>query len=330
MPTNNLVRLDDFEPKTLALTIPGCVPLPKVDERYFAFANSLESPLNTLALDQSLFMGKGHSIACTSLKDVHPLATSLPWLFAQAFPTLSEAEILDISEASTLLIMAVLLQDPYLDGQLPPYPGIPLLHEHLHTAALQKFFQLFDSQSSFWTYFKRYFFQYTTALTEERIHVGRMADYSLQQAYEIGSGKMALHKATTTAMALKAGAEGHIPILENALDALYAAMQLADDIADWKEDYERNRYTLPLTWVISSHFWPLPSLTLTEINERFEASLILEILVKQAIEWFQQAKDIVADMSCANWNNYVDNYQTITRAYQQSLVAKKVLKIMSS
>jgi hypothetical protein len=67
-----------------------------------------------------------------------------------------------------------------------------------------------------------------------------------------------------------------------------------------------------------------------EINKRFEDSLILETLVKQVIEWFEDAKTHVADLSCPEWNQYVENYHTIMRAYQQALVAKKVMKIMSA
>ncbi len=258
------------------------------------------------------------------------MTTALPWLFADAFPTLSEAELLDISEASTLLVMALLLQDHYLDGQLPPYTEIPLLHQHLHSTALQKFFGLFDSGSPFWSYFNRYFLQYATALIDERNHVGQVVEYPLSRAYQLGSGKVALHKVTTTAIALRAGCEHQIPLLENAVDALAAAMQLGDDIEDWKEDYARQRYTLPLTWVIPHELRPVPHLTMSEIVERFEASLILETLVKQTIEWFEEAKRSVIDLPCPTWNTYVDNYLTITKIYQQALVAKTVMKIMSS
>ena len=330
MITNSLVFPDGLNSKTLTVPFPGCAPISKLDERYFAFAASLPFPLDRLAVDRRMFTGKGNSQPISSLREIYSLATALPWLFADAFPTLSEAELLNISDANTLLVLSILLQDHYLDNQLPPDPGIPLLQDHLYTAALQKLFQLFDSRSSFWLHFNRYFSQYTTALTEESSHIGLMVHYPLQRAYAIGSGKMALHKTTMAAIALKAGLEYHLPLLEKALDALYAAMQLGDDVTDWKEDFERDRYTLPLTWVIPSNLWPVPHLTVAEINIRFEDSLILETLVKQVIEWFEDAKISFADLSCPQWNQYVYDYQTIMRAYQQALVAKKVMKIMSS
>ncbi len=318
------------KPDSNTLTRPSSVPLQVLDRWYFTFAIGLPPPLNILALDRQLFMGKGESKSISSLQDIYPLATWLPWLFNEAFPRVAEADLLDISEAGTLLILGLLLHDPYLDGQLPPHPAIPLLHQQLHSAALRQFHRLFEAQSPFWSYFDHYLGQYTTALLREMEHRGRVAAYSVEMMYEIGSGKIALFKAVTTALAVQAKAERYISQLEAAVDALGAAMQLADDIEDWAEDYQRKNYTLPLTRVIPSEQWPTPTLSIEEIGQRLEDSIILERLVKQVIEWFHQALDAVAELHCPGWVEFIETYLARAERYQRSLVAKKLLKIMSS
>jgi len=317
-------------PQLRALSIPDCVPLSELDRRYFAFVHSLEFPLNTLALDCQLFTGTGESKSITSLSAIHPLATCLPWLFIDMFSTVSEAEVFDISEAGTLLMMALLLQDHFLDGQLPQHPGIPLLHQRMYTAALQKFHVLFDAQSLFWSYFDKYLRQYTMALLKEHQHAEQIVDYSLETMYEISSGKVALLKTMTTALAIKAEAETCISQLEAAIDALSAALQLGDDTEDWADDYAQRRFTLPLTLVIPNELWPTPNLSVEEISQMFEKSFVLETLVHQVIKWFQKSLEIVNDYTCPCWVEFITNCLYLTRRYQEALVVKKMLKIMAS
>jgi hypothetical protein len=317
-------------PDSLMQSALNRVPLQELDRRYFSFASRLPEPLNTLACDQQLFRGKGESQPFKSLQDAHPLTVCLPWLFREAFPAVSEPEFLAISEASTFLIMGLLLNDPYLDGQLPHHSGLPLLHQQLNKAALRKFHHLFEAQSPFWSYFDHYTDQYTTALLKEMEYQGNVAAYPKDLMYEIGSGKIALFKAAPTALAVKAKAEELIPKLEEAVDLLGVAMQLCDDIEDWAEDYQRKNYTLPLTLSVPVEQWPNPNLSVEEVGRQLEDSFILERLIAQVIAWFRQALDTVAEIPCPGWVEFVENYLKRAERYQRSLVAKKLLKIMDS
>ncbi|MCB0184012.1 MAG: hypothetical protein KDE31_07105, partial [Caldilineaceae bacterium] len=142
-------------------------------------------------------------------------------------------------------------------------------------------------------------------------------------------GKVALLKTMTTALALKADAETLISPLEDAVDALAAAMQLADDIEDWVEDYQCRRYTLPLTWAIPEMTGSAPQLAVAEVRQRLDESVILETLVKQIIEWFEDALTSVSTLHASCWIAFVENCLQKTRSYQQTLVAQKVRSIMS-
>lgn len=319
------------KPGARIFVLPDDIPLHELDKRYFAYAATLKPPLNKLACDKQLFTGEGKSRQITSLQEVYPLTTWIPWLFKEAFPTVSETDLLDIAEAGALLILALLVQDHYLDGQLSLHPEIPLLHQQLHTAALRKFHILFEAQSPFWTYFDHYFCQYTEALVQETYeHRGRVTLYSIEKMLEIGSGKSALFKTIATALALKAGARTDIPRLEAALDAFAAATQLGDDGMDLEDDYQNQNYTLPLTQAIPDEQWPTPTLTMKEIDQRLENSVILETLMIQVIKWFQQARDAVADLPCPRWVEFVEFHLAFSERYQRALVAKKLLKLLET
>ncbi len=304
-------------------------PLTELNERYFAYAATLAAPLNTLALDRHIFMGNGESKQITSLREIYAEATCMPWLFVETFPTISEVDLLDIAEAEMLLIMAVALHDHYLDGQLSSRPGSLLLHLQLHTTALRKFQSLFEAKSPFWTYFDRYFDQYTAARLKEMEHWGRITAYSIETMWKIGRGKSALLKVAITALAIKAGAERYIPQLETALDAFVAAMQLGDDIGDWAEDYECQRYTLPVTQAIPIEHWPTPSLSVEKIGQQLENSIIIETLLKQVIEWFELALNTVIDLHCPRWIAFVEDRITSIKSCQRALVAAKLRKIIT-
>jgi hypothetical protein len=321
----------DFQPRGVQLfDVPITVPWTELDRRYFAFAAGLPSALGRLARDRQMFTGKGGSIEFRSLTELHPLVTCLPWLFQEASPTVSQADRLDITEAGIFLCMGMLLHDAYQDKQVIDQPGIPLLHQQLTIAAQRKLRIMFRPDSRFGSYLDKYFQEYTQALMLEKEHCGRVKAYPLELMYQIGSGKVALLKTVVTALATKAQGEKQIEQLETAIDSLTAAMQLGDDITDWAEDYQSQNYTLPLTRVIPVECWPMPDLSLKEVRQRLEDSLVREQLIIQVVEWFQLAQDVVGELNCPHWMAFVESCLLMTRKYQESIVAKKLLRTLNS
>jgi hypothetical protein len=300
-----------------------------LDRRYFTFAASLPLPLDRMARDRQIFTGKGISLELKSLAEIHPLVTCLPWLFQEAFPTVLPEDVLHIAEAGMLLSMGMLLHDAYQDNQLNSRPGISLLYVQLIVAAMRKLHELFDAHSLFWSYLDQYFHEYTEALILEKEHWGKVEIYPLELMYKIGCGKVALLKAVVAALAIKGQAEKHLKQLERTIDLLTAAMQLGDDIGDWAEDYQHQNYTLPLTFVIPTEHWPKPNLSVEDVGQCFDNSIILEKLIVQAIEWFQAARTAVEELNCRHWVVFVEGCLRMSRRYQESFVARKLLKVIN-
>jgi hypothetical protein len=322
------MELKPLGPQVFA--VPTDVPWTELNRRYFAFATSLPSPLDTLARDRHLFRGKGESLQIDSLAELHPLITCLPWLFDEAFPSVSQTEILDIAEAGVFLFMGMLLIDAYHDNQLSNSPDIPLLYQKLTSAARSRLNKLFDGESLFWRYLEKYEQEYHQALSFEKEHWGQVKAYPLDLMYQIGSGKVALLKTVITGLAIKGKDEKRIERVETAIDLLAAAMQLGDDIVDWPEDYQNQNYTLPLAQVIPTEYWLAASPSVEEIGQRFDNSVILETLILQVIEWFQEALDVVDEFNCPHWVAFVESCLTMTRNYQEAIVVRKLLKTFNS
>ena len=318
-PGLNLQREQRFD-------LPSNIPWPELDRRYFAFAASLPTPLDRLACNRQLFTGKGDSISFHSLSELHPLITSLPWLFLDAFPGMSSGDVLDIAEAGIFLSMGMLLQDAEQDQQLDSQPGVSPLHTQLIIAAFRKFHACFEASSSFWSFFDQCVQEYTQALVLEKEHWGKVTEYPLELMYKIGHGKVALLKTIVAALALKGGDKTQIGQLEMAMDFLTAALQLGDDILDWPVDYRTRNFTLPLTWTIPVENWPVPSLTVQELEQLFERSYILEKLIVQVLEWFQSALTVVEELNCSGWMAFVNSCLRMTRNYQESFVARRLLR----
>ena len=107
-----------------------------------------------------------------------------------------------------------------------------------------------------------------------------------------------------------------------------ASFQLGDDIMDWKDDYRRQNYTLPLTQAIPVEQWPIPTLSMKEVDQRLKNALILETLSKQAIDWLEQALNAVAHLYCPHWVAFIEERRAVSESHREWLVAQRLIEII--
>jgi hypothetical protein len=264
------------------------------------------------------------------LRELHPLIACLPWLFCDAFPDILQADVVSIGEAGIFLLMGGALYDAYEDGQFDDQPDLLLLHQMLMNAGREKLSLSFERSSPFWFSYDRFMHEYQLARRLEKEHMGQIKPYSLDEMFRIGKGKVALFKIVTTAVAFKGNGEKYAAQLERAVDLMAAALQLGDDIEDWEEDYVRKNYTLPLTAVIPMECRLMPTLSLEEISQRFEKSVILEKLIIQVMEWFQGSLEAVSGLDCPHWETFIESCLTMTKSFQESVVIGKLLRTLNA
>lgn len=181
---------------------------------------------------------------------------SYPLLFYPAFPAVSLAQLRELSRCGSYLFDYVLCLDELLDCASSDRSGAVLLGGALQREALSGLSALFPPDSEFWPHFDRYYAQFCRAvLAEEAQHRQLVRPYSERELTMICAGKAAMAKGCLAALATLGGDDGPLARLEASHDAFYVGFQLADDLADWRVDYQRRHYTSLLTHAFLAAGW---------------------------------------------------------------------------
>jgi hypothetical protein len=142
---------------------------------------------------------------------------------------------------------AVRIHDDLLDQDNPQTPVDELLLANLlFMEAIRHLLCLFPSDSLLWDHHARHWKQYTQAvqLDRQRDRTG-LAPFDQTALRYIGN-KAALLKTFPVAVALRAGQEAQIDLLEELMDDFNVAIQINNDIQSLRSDLEVGHYTPPL------------------------------------------------------------------------------------
>ncbi|RKT09848.1 hypothetical protein BX285_6957 [Streptomyces sp. 1114.5] len=203
-----------------------------------------------------------------------------PLLFYTSFPDVSLAQLRALSVSGSHLFDYVLTLDEVLDRPSSCSGGSLLLGSVLHREALHGLYALLPPASPFWSHFDRYFEHFCQAvLREEARHRGLLHPYPRGELELVYSGKSAIAKACLAALAVLGRDERPLAWLEASHDSYYVAFQLADDLADWRIDYERGHYSYPLTLAFLRAGWQRR----VESGGRPSVPEVAELLARQGV-----------------------------------------------
>ncbi|MFE9883311.1 hypothetical protein [Streptomyces sp. NPDC005784] len=230
-----------------------------------------------------------------------------PLLFYTSFPDVSLAQLRALSTSGSYLFDYVLTLDEVLDRPSSCTGGSLLLGAALHREALHGLHTLLPPGSPFWGHFDRYFEHFCQAvLREEARHRGLLQPYPREELELVYSGKSAIAKACLAALAVLGGDERPLAWLEASHDSYYVAFQLADDLTDWRIDYERGHYSYPLTLAFLRAGWqrrvesgdrpPVP-----EVAELLARQGVVEEIRTLALEYLDRASGTVESMTDGSW-----------------------------
>ncbi|KKP88449.1 MAG: hypothetical protein UR93_C0013G0009 [Berkelbacteria bacterium GW2011_GWA2_35_9] len=126
-----------------------------------------------------------------------------------------------------------------------------------------------------------------------------------------------------TALALCAGhadADKHDPILhqvERAVDSLSVALQLTDDLVDWKEDLQNRIFTYPLTELAIS------GANLGDKQSNVENLLITSKVASQTLELIQRlttkGTDMLEGVCATEWQNYLVRFKSTLISWEERI-----------
>jgi squalene-hopene/tetraprenyl-beta-curcumene cyclase len=228
-----------------------------------------------------------------------------PFMFAPLFPVVDRGQMQALAVSGRLYLEYILIEDKLIDGQIPLSTSALLMAGFLHEDALRGLARLFGGSSPFWGYLEQYHSQYSKANAMEEAFRRSLPllDLGKHDALSIGVGKQAIAKACTTGLAFLAGEESLIGPLEASQDALAAASQLIDDVADWRDDYESGRPGAPVIRALvelcahQEGLWPDSTL----VGQVLFYRGIAEDCLREAEGWCDKAIEAIRDLECPDW-----------------------------
>jgi hypothetical protein len=174
-----------------------------------------------------------------------------PFLFASAFPSVSIEQLRSLALANRVLLEAILLADQRIDETRPWTPEDFFLVDRYYQRSLEKLLPLFPLEHDFWQETQRWFLQHGRAiLKEQRRHRHRLFPYSLQEFYEIATGKAALIRTNLLALSWLEGKSDPLAPLMESQDRFLVGFQCFDDLRDWKQDLHQANFTFLLTRIL--------------------------------------------------------------------------------
>ncbi|MFD2673179.1 hypothetical protein [Marinicrinis sediminis] len=196
----------------------------------------------------------------------------LPFWMGQPF-SIENRILRQISLANVFLMMHLVTQDDVMDDSSVDRTRLLALSHLFATASVSEYQQLFDSNSLFWDMYAQYATQWADAVCMEQ-----QASSFVQNPISIAA-KAAPVKCASTAVLLVQQNESLLPLYSRAVDAVLAALQMADDWADWREDLQLQNANSLLALIRSepAYSYSLPpspehihrALCLSSISEHF-------------------------------------------------------------
>lgn len=250
--------------------------------------------------------------------------TSFTSLFSQAF-VLDEDTQHKLYFANRSLYIYTMYQDSILDEQetlkAEAYFFASLLRDH----AFSLLNDLFPPNSDFWAFANKYQRRFIASTLEERAKWNNPSSYSLDEAFDIASGKAATAQMATTALACLSNSSELIRPYERSLDAFFAGLQFRDDLRDWRVDFLAGRYSYLLSQIIERKGLPkkLESITLEELARMIYFTGLAEEMLDHSIDCYRQALSYVHQISCTDWKIAINHSISETSVILRNLKAAK-------
>ncbi len=163
----------------------------------------------------------------------------------------------------------------------------------------------FQADSLFWDRLEGYWQEWGNSILWE-VEKGEtrrpFSDAFLKQA----AHKAAALKICPTGLALLSGQNDLISDLEQAVDLMHATMQLVDDLKDWREDLEHNRYNSFLGMLTANKRLTADQLLKPEdVTAAISESEILQRYVETIRDYADRAEAVIDELGFEPWSRLV-------------------------
>ncbi|NIS82282.1 MAG: hypothetical protein GTO14_19220 [Anaerolineales bacterium] len=301
----------------------------RLDLRFINFVEGLPDPLRTVARCESTFSGRRTGRDFPGLRSLNPALIGTPWLFWEAFTTLPDDQILDIAEAGMLYVLASVIMDHIIDRQVENPESAALLHQAFCEGGIAKYRRIFQTGSPFWDHFDRLTADQQEGLAIELDMQSNPRRMDITSFRGLTYGKVAPMVITVAALATAADRLELLPALEDALELISIASQLLDDVEDWRSDFDKGHMTYFLGQLMCH---PLIENTgnrsVVELQSVLGRSWLDVDHLRQVLDWLDRSIEVVQDLQCRAWVDYVDGYKRLADKYLTLATADHLLGLL--
>ncbi|HDQ72458.1 MAG TPA: hypothetical protein ENN19_10220, partial [Chloroflexi bacterium] len=230
-----------------------------------------------------------------------------PYLFLEAFPSLSPSDVQLLALAGRLFSQSLFAYDDVIDGMSSTMDALGA--QAMQFEAYRLLFQLFPSDTAFWTRFRDYMITYARACMQEKHFAsGKLSwrEYTEPLAIEIAVAKTGIAKASIAGLVELARDDILYGPLVQSLNHYYVARQMWDDLYDWKEDIQNGIPSLLLARVLNERSYE-------DDCETTQNSLAREIyygghaeyVLQLALDSLDRADDLIAEIPDILWRRTI-------------------------
>ena len=253
-----------------------------------------------------------------------------PFLFADLFSDVSQADIQRVALAGRLALDVTLCNDQLADCDSQTDVHLVLRINMILQQVMHLMHPLFPPESTFWHFADQNFCEYAQAVLRERLQRQHwLAPYPEEEMKQVAIGRSAIAKNSAAALAVLCGQETFLPFLNASQDNFAVAVQLNDDVHDWRDDLRQQRYSYLLTTAVHCDEelrraveTSDPQTEKVAANTLYGSGAFEEALLK-AQAYCDRALADVESLSCQSWKMVVIGKRTAISSHLSELARIK-------
>jgi len=256
-----------------------------------------------------------------------PGPVTIPWLWWELFAALDDERFLSIAEAGAYLILASILQDHLIDGQVSHIGPTAVLRDVFRRHGTSVLRQATPANTSFWAQFDRLRKDHRAGLAAELRARLDPKTFDYQRCLTIAQGKVAPVVIPVVAMLTVTEKSDRLAPMEKSMRLAGLAKQILDDVLDWQEDLAARRLTYFLAQLLPpdswrAEIWPLPGEVLAFIESEWADVKHF----REGRRLIGQAIEEVGHLDSRSWGDYLADLDHRAEQRQKQMAARHLLR----
>jgi len=268
-----------------------------------------------------------NELASDELLLKHQFYLQLARYLAPVFPAVDAVSLHKLTGHSYLYFRFLLGLDSLVDEQVginghSVDPKLLFNYVEIHEQAIRGLAQLFPEHDKFWPAFEVCKQEYAHANGREKQISEQRTNFSMELFEQIASGKSAVCYAMAHALNSLSRDAGPVEELQRCLQHLHIAMQVLDDVEDFKQDWQNGQFTYVYSLV--EDYLATKDIAANELPiEKLHRCLYTSGVAQQLLQWgcnhYDSSITIAQSLGLVELSQYIEQQATKCKNYHQDV-----------